>query len=1106
MNVVTLREGGADANQIEALTPLLRVAMAMTSAEAAFVAVMLPASPRLIAYCGFEPDQQWAAIQLLQSIKNERVVQGVTDSPWQSSVLIRLASPAGIHDPVLVLIHATQRLKPEWAAAPEMQDIVQVMASILNSQRIAERRVVENRVVTMVNDLVEPLGSAPSHRAAFTILTETICDRFRSAVCNIWRRTDGGSELRLVAGTQRGACDTPAFRDALSALVHLDGARVGDAILTGRQIITHDFRQTGGGHGYHSAPGPDHGLKALICTPFSSEDTHLALVVGFDTLNRDLEGIGEDILRLRPLVNMILRRRHRETKVDLLSRVVEASRDAVLMTRASPDGRADLPIVYANSAFEALTGYRVAEAIGRTPRMLQCEDTSVSERQRIAAAIHRREAVQAELLNQAQDGRRYWVDLQISPVFDTEGECKHFVAVQRDCTAERESRVGAERRERAFKELFEECPVPMFFLHPDTMMLMAANGAAERLFGFSAEEFRAMTALDMIEPSEHPALEQNWASMLANGGGSRRIWRLRTATGFNLRAEAVSRRMHVQGQPAVLTVIWDRTAQFAAEVAMHESDQKLRHLTNNLLQAQRMAQLGTWKWYPETGRVKCSDDMATMLGKPAVAISMTEEEFLAPIHHEDRPEMIESFNRLRAGMSVFDIAFRVTPDDGTERFLLFSGHSDEDNETTGSSGFCQDVTQRKLAEARLLRAEKLRSLGQLTGGITHDFNNLLTVISANLELALDDIPAGTPVAKLLTNAMRATDTGAKLNSHLLSFARRQPLRAASVAVKPFLAGLAELAQHTLGSGCTIVLEEPTTAVHVCADAAHLETALINLCLNARDAMPQGGTIHISHRAVELNRQTPRRWRDADKVLTGDPLSPAGLEDMAPGAYGCICVTDTGTGMTKDVKTRIFEPFFTTKAPSGGSGLGLSMVVGFAKQSGGGLTFETTPGRGTSFRMYLPLALASAEEPPVRPERQEPMQGRVLLVDDERSLHESITLMLRSLGLEVDAVASAEEAMARLKPPLRYDVLFSDVALGAKPDGIALCEAARSAWPELAILLSSGFFEQELRANTLSQLRAEFLAKPYRRQALRVALEGALLNRRIPASSEAAEQS
>lgn len=1009
------------------------------------------------------------------------------------------SDPAGPDEPILVLLSETEELDPDLALTSCMQDVLRIAASAIDGQRAAQRRLREHRVACMLNDLIEPMGKASDNIAALGILAETLCDRLGGVVCDLWCSAAGEQDLRLMANSRRGAFRTLPHRSGQPDLMALNGSLVGQALRTGLQIIIPDLARKVGGT---TADGLEPGLRSLICTPFSSGDVHCALVLAFDTPDLDLEAMAEDLLRLRPLLNMLLRRLHKETELDLLRRVVETSRESIIVTRALPGSCTDLPIVYVNPAFAAMTGYSMDEAIGRTPRMLQCQDTAESDRTRIAQAIILRQPVQTEILNEHRSGTRYWIDTSVVPIFDTNGVCTHFVSMQRDCTAEHEARLEAERREIAFKALFDECPVPKLLIQPETMQVTAANRAAEKLCGYSAEAFRTVTALDLIEPVDHQALRQSWAAMLNDGQASGGIWQIRTASGTSLRGEVLSRRMQVQGQPTVLTVILDRTDQFAAHEAMLESKRELRHATNNLLQAQRLAQLGTWKWSPDTGHFECSQDLAAMLGRPAGTWSMSDNAFLSQMHDEDRPAMAEAFGRLRVGTPVFDVTFHVTPADARERVLLFSGSGDGSVDGSNAcSGFCQDVTQRKLAEARLLRAEKLRSLGLLTGGITHDFNNLLAVISANLELALDDVPAGAPAATLLQNALRATDTGAKLNSHLLSFARRQPLRATLIAVQPFLKGVTDLARHTLGAGCVILLDEPTADLNVRADAAHLETALINLCLNARDAMPHGGTIHITHSVASFGRDRERPGREAEAV-TEDPFFPGGLEELPAGRYGCISVSDTGMGMTSEIRARIFEPFFSTKLHSGGSGLGLSMVLGFAKQSGGGLSVESAPERGTCFRLYLPLEEAAPEAAPAPSRRPAPIWGRVLLVDDEEALRESTGLMLKSLGLEVESVADADAAMARLAPPLRFELLFSDVALGGGPDGIALCEWARAAWPDLAILLSSGFIEQQLRSDTLLRLRAEFLAKPYRRQALRSGIEAVLRGDRSTAPATA----
>jgi PAS domain S-box-containing protein len=997
----------------------------------------------------------------------------------QDAVAIALASPAS--RAWLVLPRDEAGILIQRPRSVEFDEMLRAIAEVTASVQFADQRRAEDRIAPLLNPLVSRVAAAPSNVAALDVLVNNLCVSFGAVLCNVWRRVVAEKELRLIAAARRGVLNTSAFAAGQLKMVPIKGTKVGEAISTGRQIITADIQNDDNVSGFNILRAARHGLLAQVCTPFSHGEDHWAIVLGFDRAGLDLEQIAFDLRALSPTMTIILRRRQREANIDLLNRVVEASREAVLVTRAV-DNVSDLPIVYANPAFTALSGYDSAEVLGRMPSLLQCADTSRDERRKIGDALRRKEPVQAELLNRRRDGTTYWVDIRISPVFDIDGECTHFVSVQRDTTAERAARLATVERERAFREIFETNPVPMFIKDPNTRAIIDANRAAQELLGFSLEQFRGFTTVDLLEPGERPAAERFWQRMLRDGKGAAGPWRQRTADGRVLRVEATSMVLHVQGRPAVLTAVWDRTAQLEAEEAMRDSREELSRMAQSVLHAQRLAQLGTWNWWPQSRRLEFSAELAVMLGQPPTELAINDDALLAMIHPEDRPAMAQAFSDLGRGAAVSDITFRVAMANGEEHVLLFSGKADDSGATAPCSGFCQDVTQRKLAEARLLRAEKLRSVGELTGGIAHDSNNLLTVINANVELALDAVPTDSPVAGLLANALRAAQAGARLNSQLLSFARRQPMDIRSVAAQPFLAGVADLARHTLGAGCTIVLDEPETALHLRADTAHLETALINLCLNARDAMPMGGTIRISHRRVQF---------DHTSRFSGGEALPAGLEEMAPGTYVCVSVSDTGTGMTAEIRARIFEPFFTTKTQSGGTGLGLSMVLGFARQSGGGLAVESEPGRGTSFHIYLPLADAPSAVARARPDCAKLLRGRVLLVDDDPALRVSSASLLRSLGLTVDEAPDALEAMASLAAPLRFDLLFTDMELGTQPDGVALCEYARAAWPDLAIVLTSGRIEEEVGVETMARLQAAFLSKPYHRRALRAAMEAAL---------------
>jgi PAS domain S-box-containing protein len=381
--------------------------------------------------------------------------------------------------------------------------------------------------------------------------------------------------------------------------------------------------------------------------------------------------------------------------------------------------------------------------------------------------------------------------------------------------------------------------------------------------------------------------------------------------------------------------------------------------------------------------------------------------------------------------------------------------------------------QRDRTQEQLAHAQRLDAVGQLTGGIAHDFNNLLTVISGNLQLLEDELADRGGMREALGSALRAVGRGAELTSKLLAFARRQRLSPRAVSPAALLGELGLMLRRTLGERVELEIICPDNMPAVFADPAQLDAALINLALNARDAMPRGGRLRIAVRE-----------HDATQVALGPELTR--------GDYLVFEVSDTGLGMTPDVLARAFEPFFTTKDPGKGSGLGLSMVYGFVKQSGGHLHTDSRLGYGTRVELFLPrserevtAAGSNAEALPTRGLES------VLVVEDEPEVRGIATAFLRSLGYSVFAVGTAGEAQALLAEHPQISLLFSDVVLGAGATGAELARDARRALPHLAVLLTSGY--QRPAADALEQPGSEFelLPKPYRREELAAAVRRAL---------------
>jgi PAS domain S-box-containing protein len=383
------------------------------------------------------------------------------------------------------------------------------------------------------------------------------------------------------------------------------------------------------------------------------------------------------------------------------------------------------------------------------------------------------------------------------------------------------------------------------------------------------------------------------------------------------------------------------------------------------------------------------------------------------------------------------------------------------------NGFIRDVTDRLAADAQLRQAQKMEAIGQLTGGIAHDFNNLLAAIIPNLELALSRT-ADERTLHYLTSAVRAAGRGARLTDQLLAFARKQDLVTGPIEVNQLIRDMGEMLLRTIGPTITIKTSLEEFLWPADSDASQLEVAILNLALNARDAMPMGGALVIA----------------TANLAAGD----APTADLVPGDYVTVTVSDTGSGMSAEVMARACEPFYTTKPMGRGSGLGLSMVYGFARQSGGTVAIESALGQGTSVRLTLPrsaaapLLEAAGEEDRLDAGRP----SRILVVDDDPLVREITAMLARDLGHTAEDAESGESALELLHRDPRFDLLIVDIAM-PNMHGALFAEKARVLLPTVPVLFVTGYPEP-----AHSELaRAFMLKKPYRRADLAAKLRAIL---------------
>jgi PAS domain S-box-containing protein len=387
----------------------------------------------------------------------------------------------------------------------------------------------------------------------------------------------------------------------------------------------------------------------------------------------------------------------------------------------------------------------------------------------------------------------------------------------------------------------------------------------------------------------------------------------------------------------------------------------------------------------------------------------------------------------------------------------------------------RDVTAERAAEAKLHQAQKMESVGQLTGGVAHDFNNLLTVVIGNLDSVVDRLPAD--LRPSVDSALRAADRGAGLIRQLLAFSRRQVLTPETVDLNGLAAGMDDLLRRTLGEHVEIEMALHAGTWPILADKGQVESALLNLTINARDAMPGGGKLTIETANVHLD----------DDYAAANP-------EVKPGDYAMLAVTDTGTGMPPAVLARAFEPFFTTKGVGKGTGLGLSMIYGFAKQTGGHLKIYSEVGHGTTVRLYLPRQGAGQAVAAVpKPVPSADLRGgeSILVVEDDPLVRNLVAKQLRELGYRVVEAADGPKAREILDSEQPIDLMLTDVVMPGGLTGRQLAEVAQRQRPSLKTLYTSGYTEDSIAHQGRLDSGVHFLSKPFRRQDLALKVRAVL---------------
>ncbi|WP_151705321.1 ATP-binding protein [Nitrincola alkalilacustris] len=380
---------------------------------------------------------------------------------------------------------------------------------------------------------------------------------------------------------------------------------------------------------------------------------------------------------------------------------------------------------------------------------------------------------------------------------------------------------------------------------------------------------------------------------------------------------------------------------------------------------------------------------------------------------------------------------------------------------------------------KLTQSERLKAIGQLTGGVAHDFNNLLTVILGNAELLSEKLTSHPDLYSLAKTTRMAAEKGAELTHRLLAFARQQALTPEMTDIRQLIEGMEGLIRRTLGTHIDIEIKSEQDLWAVLIDPPQLESAVLNLCINARDAMPEGGRLTIELANVVLSEMVTA-WN----------------EEVMPGEYIQLTVSDSGWGMSADIAKRAFEPFFTTKDPGKGSGLGLSMVYGFTRQSSGHVQLFSEPGKGSRIKLYLPRAQHESSESAAETVQSNTSGGgeKILLVEDDDLVRSHASNLLKIMGYQVVSASNGVEAMSILMQGDRFDLLFTDIVMPGGLDGRQLAVEAQKLYPEMPILFTSGYTEETMLHDGSLRPGIQLLNKPYKKQMLAQKIKQALSER------------
>jgi two-component system, cell cycle sensor histidine kinase and response regulator CckA len=617
----------------------------------------------------------------------------------------------------------------------------------------------------------------------------------------------------------------------------------------------------------------------------------------------------------------------------------------------------------------------------------------------------------------------------------------------------------AEVVETSYRALVEQVRDYAIFLVDNAGWIRSWNQGAQRVFGYERDEFIRLHGSALFVPEDIaggvPARELDTAREAGEANDDRWLTR---QDGSRFWANGMTTALrNADGEiTGFVKVVHDRTEQKRVEDALRESEERLTA-------ALHAAQMGTWRWDITSDTYTFDEALHALFGLGPDEQIRTFADFLERLHPEDRSSVVLAFQRaVDEGVS-FNVEFRVPLPGGGLRWLRDQGTVVRDPEGAAQSltGACVDMTERRRTEERVRHAQRMEAVGQLAGGVAHEINNMMQGVLGFSELLLHSLPQDDERRSDVEQIRKAAGRAAMVTGQLLAFSRRQVLQAEVLELGAVIENIEPMLRRLLGEDRQLVVSRASGVGRVRADQGQVEQVLINLALNARDAMPSGGRFTLELRSADLDLAYGGRH--------------PGVE-IRPGPYVMIAASDTGHGMDADTQTRIFEPFFTTKPTGQGTGLGLATVYGIIRQSGGYIWVYSELGHGTTFKVYLPMLQAPREAPPDRllPAADVPT---LLVVEDEEMVRRWIVRVLTREGYDCIEARNGIEALRLLdQRGGRVDLIVSDVVM-PEMGGRALAERVTELGYRVPVLFVSGYTDDEVLRRGLLDPGSRMIEKP-----------------------------